>query len=117
MGEDVSMFVILVLDYFSSIVALILMFWVNLFIDFGKKTKTDRMSESKSTFKLFQLFLSTMWTNLLLCAYISWNPQTVQTPVTWITMYIDYVINAGMLLMLIYILVNTFITRKTKNID
>jgi hypothetical protein len=50
-GEDTSMFVILLMDYFSCISALLFVFLIMIFVDFGKETRTDRMSEFKSIFK------------------------------------------------------------------
>jgi hypothetical protein len=71
MGEDFAMFVILVMNYFANIIALIAIFIVSFILDFGKDSKTDRMSESKSLFQLVQLFLSSMWVNILICGYIA----------------------------------------------
>jgi hypothetical protein len=76
-GEDTSVFVILLMDYFSCITALIFVFLIMIFVDFGKETRTDRMSEFKSIFKGSQIFLSSIWTNMYICRYIKLDSQVM----------------------------------------
>ena len=74
MEEMVAIFLILAVDYLSGLVALFALSAGNVLIKLGP-TRTDRMSEQKSSVKLCSFLLSVTLTNVLVISYIRSHSQ------------------------------------------
>jgi hypothetical protein len=89
----------------------------NFLIDFGEKTLTDKMNESRYFIKFCTFLLTATLTNIGVNLFIQWDNQFFQTPINELTNFIDLI---TMLMILVFLISVHFINRKMprpRNID
>ena len=60
------MFIVLIADYFSQMVAILLIQLSNFVIDYGRPTSTDRINESKYIFKPVTFIMNSFVSNIFI---------------------------------------------------